>query len=114
MHNKIKFLVLGIFIVGLTHVYAAENLFKKNNPDGKKYEFARSYICALTYFHNIELRWKTKPPKKRFAGDDFKIIKGSMDYLVMDNADLRVSKNYMIKYLDSSNLMMRKVIKILI
>src|SRR5262249_47877483 len=90
------------------------NEFKKNNPDGKKYEFARSYISALTYFTHIEERWKANPPKKKFVGNDFNIIRGSMDYLTMDSADLRISKNYMIKYLEVPNMMMRKISDIMI
>ncbi len=112
---RIKFLLIGTFI--LTSVFnasAAENPFKKNNPDGNKYEFARSYISALSYFQAIRTRWEKVPPKKKFAKDDIKVIHLSMDYLVNDNADLRVAKNYMIKYLDSPNSLMRKVSDLMI
>ena len=37
--------------------------FKKNNPDGNKYEFARSYISALSYFYAINQRWEKNSPK---------------------------------------------------
>lgn len=86
----------------------AEGAFKKDNPDPGKYEFARSYISALSYFYAIDQRWTQNPPKKKFAGQDLKIIRRSMEYLVWDNADLRIAKNYMVKYLYVPNALMRK------
>jgi hypothetical protein len=88
--------------------------FRRHNPDIYKYEFARSYISALSYFANINQRWTRNPPKAKFKGDDIKIIGGSMEYLVQDNADLRVAKNYMGKYFNSPNAMMRKVADIMV
>jgi hypothetical protein len=90
------------------------NEFKKNNPDGQKYEFARSYISALRSFHSINERWKKNSPKKRSKGDDVKMIRWSLEYLALDNSDLRVAKNYMIRYLSSPNALMRKTADTLI
>ncbi len=87
----------------------AENEFKINNPDIKKYEFARSYITALSYLKRIDDRWFNKAPKKIYPNQDEKIIKLSMDYLIMDNTDLRIAKNYMIPYLSAQNALIRKV-----
>ncbi len=111
MKHKVIFFYFGILILSLflgVQVFA-DSEFKKNNPDGLKYEFARSYISALNYFYRINERWSKNPPKKKFKGDDFKIIRGSIEYLVQDNLDLRVAKNYMMKYLESPNLLIRKV-----
>jgi hypothetical protein len=101
----------AIFLVTIfiSSVYSADNSFKNNNPDGQKYEFVRSYISALGYFHTINQRWAKNPPKKKFKGDDARIILGTMEALVQDNVDLRVAKNYMIKYLSIPNPFMRKV-----
>ena len=41
--------------------------FLKNNPDVRKYEFARSYITALSYMKDINDRWEKNAPKKHFA-----------------------------------------------
>lgn len=115
MQRPLIVLLIGffiLFVVGYTP--AAENQFKKNNPDVNKYEFARSYISALSYFREIEKRWSQTPSKKKFAGDDLKIIRGNIEYYVLDNSNLRIAKNYITKYLDSPNLMMRKVSDILI
>ncbi|MBF0490314.1 MAG: hypothetical protein HQL15_06790 [Candidatus Omnitrophica bacterium] len=116
MRHYFRILCLGVLILtSLLSVLAyAENSFKKNNPDGYKYEFARSYIGALKYFYNVNQRWIKNPPKKKFKGDDFKTIRGSIEYLVQDNWDLRVAKNYMVRYLYSPNSLMRKVSDMLI
>ena len=96
MQKIIRFFCLGILLLTSTYVFAADNEFKKNNVDVYKYEFARSYISALNYFYVINERWSSNPPKKKFKGDDLKTIRGSMEYLIQDNSDLRVSKNYMV------------------
>jgi hypothetical protein len=117
MPNLIKTLSLVFFIsVGFLSApsLAAESVFKKNNPDGYKYEFARSYISALKYFYEINQRWSKNSPKKNFAGDDVKTIRATIEYLVRDNSDLRVAKNYMVKYLTSPNALMRKVADMMI
>lgn len=116
MQNALKVsLLLGLFVAAsVWGVCAAENEFKANNPDGGKYEFARSYISALGYFHEINRRWEKNPPKKKFAGDEPKMIRGNIEYLVLDNSNLRITKNYMIKYLDSPNSLMRKVADIIV
>jgi hypothetical protein len=88
--------------------------FKVQNPDGKKYEFARSYITALSYFHHIEDRWRNQSPQKLYAGRDQKIIKANINYLAMDNADLRIAKNYMVPYLTAQNTLIRKVADLLV
>ncbi len=109
--NKIILNVLIGFLIfiGASNVLAAENEFKKNNPDGNKYEFARSYISALSYFRTIENRWSQNPPKKKFPKDELKMIRGNIEYYVLDNANLRIIKGYLNKYLTSSNQLMRKV-----
>lgn len=117
MLKKIRILFLGIFILTgslSVQVFATENEFKKNNPDGNKYEFARSYISALNYFYTINQRWEKNPPKKKYKADDLKVIRRSMEYFVQDNLDLRVAKNYMVKYLSFSNPFMRKASDMLI
>ncbi len=83
--------------------------FKINNPDIKKYEFARSYITALGYLKNIDRRWEKNNPKTIYKGKDEEIIKASINYLALGNAELRIAKNYLSPYLSSGNAMLRKV-----
>jgi hypothetical protein len=73
--------------------------FQKNNPDVRKYEFARSYITALGYLKAIDDRWNKK----------VKVIRASVNDLAEDNADLRIFKNYLVKYQDSPNGLIRKI-----
>lgn len=87
---------------------AGRQEFQKNNPDIGKYEFGRSYISALGYIDTINKRWKKSSPKKTYAGDDVKIMRGYVSLIVKDNADLRIAKNYLQKYLESPNLLVRK------
>jgi hypothetical protein len=108
--------LLAIFLsctLFVSPLLAVENQFKTNNPDIYKFEFARSYISALSYFYVVDQRWSHNPPKKRYK-DDLKMIRGSIEYLVQDNADLRISKGYILKYITSPNSLMRKVADMLV
>jgi len=83
--------------------------FAQNNPDILKYEFARSYITALSYMRDIYSRWNKNAPKKFFYHQTDKMIKSTINDLALDNSDLRIIKNYLLKYLTSPNRLMRKV-----
>ena len=92
----------------------AADEFGKNNPDVLKYEFARSYITALSYMKDINVRWNKDAPKKLFAGQKEKMILATLNDLALDSSDLRIIKNYMLKYLTSPNMLMRKVADIVV
>jgi hypothetical protein len=89
-------------------VFSADE-FSQNNPDIRKYEFARSYITALSYMKDINDRWDKNAPKKLFADQKDKMILATLNDLSLDSSDLRIIKNYMFKYLTSPNMLMRKV-----
>ena len=104
-------LLLLLAVLGWTLVhpaYAADE-FSKNNPDVNKYEFARSYITALSYMKEINDRWHKNAPKKLYADQKNKMILATIDDLSLDSSDLLIIKNYLIKYLLSPNMLMRKV-----
>jgi hypothetical protein len=101
------FLVLYAFLI-VRPAFGADE-FSLNNPDIKKYEFARSYITALSYMKDINDRWKKNAPKKLFANQKNKMILATINDLSMDSSDLLIIKNYMAKYLVSPNMLMRKV-----
>jgi hypothetical protein len=82
--------------------------FKKYNPDGMKYEFARSYIASLGYLNSVDQRWKKSAELKKKNSQD-KFIAWNIERLIYDNMDIRVAKNYMTKYFRTNNLLMRKV-----
>ncbi len=109
MRLRLIYLICAFFLPLLSAPALAAGEFKANNPDGGKYEFLRSHIAALSYLNHIDERWAKKPPKKVFAGDDIKVIRGHIAYLTMDNADLRITKSYLEKYLEARNPLMRKV-----
>ena len=74
-----------------------------------KYEFARSYITALSYMKDINDRWEKNAPKKLFADQKNKMILATLNDLALDSSDLRIIKNYLLKYMTSPNMLMRKV-----
>ena len=102
-------LSLAVFGWMAVHPAFAEDEFKKNNPDIYKYEFARSYITALSYMKDINDRWHKNAPKKLFADQKDKMIMATINDLALDSSDLLVIKNYLVKYLTSPNMLMRKV-----
>jgi hypothetical protein len=107
MKNLILALMLCLFIAVPA---GAEDpgAFKRYNPDGLKYEFARSYIASLGYLNSVDRRWKKSTSLKKKSPPD-KYIAWNIERLIYDNMDIRVAKNYMTKYFATSNLLMRKV-----
>ena len=102
----VLFVLSGVMLV---HPCLAANEFSKNNPDIKKYEFARSYITALGYMKQIHDRWEKNAPKKLFAKQKNKMILATINDLALDSSDLFIIKNYLVKYLTAPNMLMRKV-----
>ena len=102
-------LLLAIYGVMCLRPSYASDEFVKNNPDVKKYEFARSYIAALGYMKDIHDRWGKNAPKKLFANQKNKMILATINDLALDSSDLFIIKDYLLKYLTSSNMLMRKV-----
>ncbi len=107
------FLLLAIW-GGIVYPAQAADEFSKSNPDVKKYEFARSYITALSYMKDIDDRWNNNAPKKLFAKQKNKMILATINDLALDSSDLRIIKNYLLKYLISPNMLMRKVADIVV
>jgi hypothetical protein len=105
-----------LILTGLMPVhpaFAADD-FSKNNPDILKYEFARSYITALSYMKDIDDRYERNAPKKLFADHKRKMIMATITDLTLDSSDLLVVKHYLLKYLTAPNMLMRKVADIVV
>ena len=58
---------------------------------------------------DINDRWDKDAPKKLFADQKNKMILATLNDLALDNSDLRIIKHYLLKYLVSPNMLMRKV-----
>jgi hypothetical protein len=109
MKIKTFFIIVCAFLVMSSRVSADQGEFKKSNPDGLKFEFARSFIASMAYFQSIEVRLK-ESDRISDAVDEKKHLQWNRDRLAKDNLDLRVAKNYMIKYFNVGNALMRKVV----
>lgn len=107
----VSLVICGAMIAGPA---GAADDFHKNNPDVNKYEFARSYVSALSYMRAIDDRWNRNAPKKLFADQKDKMILATINDLTLDSSDLLIIKNYLVKYLMSPNMLMRKVADIVV
>ena len=108
MKKFILFLLLSVFIAPSISMADDSAAFKKYNPDGMKYEFARSYIASLAYFNSVDQRWKKSEDIKKKSSHE-KFMAWNIERLIYDNMDIRVAKNYMVKYFNTNNQLMRKV-----
>jgi hypothetical protein len=109
---RIRSVVLVLFNVFLssTLLYASQdNVFKQNNPDGMKYDFARSFIIGFGYLNSVDQRFE-KSKEIKAKGNEMAFIQWNLDRLAKDNMDLRIAKNYVTKYFNVPNRLMRKVI----
>lgn len=87
--------------------YSEAEKMKEFNPDGKKYEFVRDYLTSLSYIYANFKQTNTSDLVGNYKSDRNKgaaLLSG----MVQENANLRVAKNYMDKYLRSSNGLMMK------
>ena len=109
MKKYIVILIMFAFMaVPLPSRAEESGAFKRYNPDGMKYEFARSYIASLGYLNSVDERWKKSAELKKKSSHE-KFIAWNIERLIFDNMDIRVAKNYLIKYFRTNNLLMRKV-----
>ncbi|HBG62459.1 MAG: hypothetical protein A2Y03_07665 [Omnitrophica WOR_2 bacterium GWF2_38_59] len=109
-----------IFILSVMFVFCACSVFaasyydsvdqiKEFNPDGKKYEFVRDFIHSLSYLQANDDR------SKKISGMSFdkldNVQKGRelISGFVKDNANIRVAKNLLKKYISPENGLMLKV-----
>ncbi|MEI8011659.1 MAG: hypothetical protein WCI27_04155 [Candidatus Omnitrophota bacterium] len=107
MRRWVIFLVSAVCLcVPLT---ASAQSFRANNPDGDKFVFARSFITGLGYYGKLDTRLKAEAKAGNSYVHDVKVIKELVKARTLDNTELRVAKNYLVKYLDSGNMLIRKV-----
>ncbi|MBF0486055.1 MAG: hypothetical protein HQL16_06045 [Candidatus Omnitrophica bacterium] len=109
MKPAFSFFLAAIMIFSATVSFAQENLFKKDNPDIDKYNFAKSYIMALSYYSRVAERLKLEDKDSLNSKSDIKAVRELVDHRTLDNTELRIAKNYLTKYENSSNAFIRKV-----
>ncbi|MFH0753475.1 MAG: hypothetical protein V2A70_02775 [Candidatus Omnitrophota bacterium] len=83
--------------------------FKQLNPDIDKYAFAKSFVSSLSYYGRMYQRLTAEKEFGDTFFEDVKVLKTLIDDRTRDNADLRVAKNYLIKYASTPNMLIRKV-----
>ena len=110
MIRSISIFFLCVFLSHSVCVHAQDAApYKIYNPNGGKYDFARSYITSLGYLKGVESRWKRSDEVKKKDGEE-KLVEWNIERLIMENMDVRVAKNYMTKYLKTNNSLMYKVV----
>lgn len=81
--------------------------FIKNNPDGQKYDFIRTYLTALNYLYMNE----TRQSKRDFTNIQGTSKEKNDQYfreLMRDNINIRTSRNLMKPYFSAGNPLMVK------
>ncbi len=104
---------ISLFILALfftVAVAAAEEVpFRQYNPDVDKYDFTRSFITGLSYYSRVAERLGMEDKAELDAIPDSKAIRDFIDHRTLDNADLRIAKNYLVRYFKSGNGLIRRV-----
>ncbi len=83
--------------------------YQEYNPDGKKYEFVRSYINGLSYIYKNNIQNEANNELSfEYLENASNLIK-LRDNLVMNNINLRIARNFVKKYNTSENGLILKV-----
>jgi len=77
--------------------------FQKNNPDGQKYEFVRDYISSLSYLRSNLGRDDQLFQSKEQPAFDRELIQARIGSLVQNNVNMRIARNLLEKYRNSTN-----------
>jgi hypothetical protein len=107
---RVLFLIfLHLLLTSANLLASDDHAFKRNNPDIMKYDFARSYISSFSYLEAMDKRLQEAEKAKK-KSDQLGFIQWNLDRLAKDNMDIRIAKNYVSKYFNVPNSLMRKVI----
>lgn len=83
--------------------------YQEYNPDGKKYEFVRSYLNGLNYIYVNDLKNQENYELTfEYLENPSNLVK-LRDDLVMNNINLRIARNFVKKYKNSENGLILKV-----
>jgi len=89
--------------------YGDVEKFRENNPDGDKYEFAKTFINSLTYLRANETRGDKSVILDSSNIENSEDVGSLMDSLTLDSVNWRVSRNLLKKYKKPENGLMLKV-----
>ncbi len=84
--------------------------FKKNNPDGNKYEFIKSYIMALEYFKKNAKHDQEAMELSSSDIEKSKVIKQFIGNLKQANVNLRIARNLLKKFKTPDNGLILKTV----
>lgn len=100
---------LVVFLFSASFALAEEAPFKQYNPDIDKYNFAKSFIMGLSYYSRVADRLALEDKDQVNSKPDGQAIRDFIDHRTQDNTELRIAKSYLMKYIDSTNGLIRKV-----
>ncbi|NTV29724.1 MAG: hypothetical protein HGA80_06565 [Candidatus Omnitrophica bacterium] len=106
--RSILLFILSVFLA-TGPVAAQETSFKQFNPDVDKYEFAKSFISSLGYYARVSGRLALEDKAAVESRTDIRSIRACIDHRTLDNTDLRIARNYLVRYFKSSNGLIRRV-----
>ncbi len=96
-------------VLWMAFILAVPPANARQPASSQPYEFTRSYIHALSFCYNISQRWRKQSKIIKNAKSSNKVIEEYLNDLVKDNVDWRVAKNYLEKYLQSPDPMVKKI-----
>jgi len=86
--------------------------FSLSNPDGKKYEFVKTYVMALEYLYHNENAKDRAPVIGADNIQDIGVITDEQDRLINVNVNLRIARNLLKRFEETNNALINKVVKI--
>ncbi|MBU0469626.1 MAG: hypothetical protein KKF78_10700 [Candidatus Omnitrophica bacterium] len=89
--------------------YDSVDKIKEFNPDGRKYDFVKDFIFSLSYLQINDERSKKVSGLSFDKLDNVQKGRELISGFVKDNANIRVSKNLLKKYITPENGLMLKV-----
>jgi hypothetical protein len=121
IQNVLRLVGVGgvVLTLGLSSSYATDSFdsndkFSQFNPDGKKYEFVKTYLSSLSYLKlNADRAAKTLDFSEA-AMDEMALGRDIIKNIEQDSANLRVARNLLKKYAASDNRMIVKVVDLFV
>ncbi len=100
--------IAALFCSG--HSLAQEDpLFKTYNRDIDKYSFTKNFILSISYYKRVADRLKVEEALKLDGTSDIKVIQKFINDRTLDNTELRIARNYLIKFTSSRNGLIQQV-----
>lgn len=105
--NPVVWVFLILFLISPVH--AQDNFFQEYNPDVQKYDFAKIFITGLSYYNRVAMRLEDEVDVQERGLAQKQGVRMFINDRTLDNTELRIAKNYLDKFSDSPNGLIRKV-----